>query len=88
MSHGHVCGRQSVDLDGEAADVGFVLKVDGQHRLWRVVHLRRAEVAGRALDEALEARSAGLVYLHLDPGYAPLRSDPRFTTLVKKIGLT
>jgi serine/threonine-protein kinase len=39
------------------------------------------------LDEALEARSAGLVYLHLDPGYEPLRSDPRFATLVEKLGL-
>ncbi|MGD8867605.1 MAG: protein kinase [Gemmatimonadales bacterium] len=39
------------------------------------------------LDEAFEARSAGLVYLHLDPGYEPLRSDPRFTALVDKLGL-
>ncbi|NIN72264.1 MAG: hypothetical protein GTO46_10180 [Gemmatimonadetes bacterium] len=39
------------------------------------------------LDEALEARSAGLVYLHLDPGYEPLRSDPRFAALVEKLGL-
>ncbi|UCC83540.1 MAG: tetratricopeptide repeat protein [Gemmatimonadota bacterium] len=39
------------------------------------------------LDEAFEARSAGLVYLHLDPGYEPLRSDPRFAVLVEKLGL-
>ncbi|HSG82757.1 MAG TPA: protein kinase, partial [Gemmatimonadota bacterium] len=39
------------------------------------------------LEEAREARSAGLVYLHIDPGYAALRSDPRFDALVKKVGL-
>jgi hypothetical protein len=39
------------------------------------------------LDEALQARSAGLVYLHLDPGYAPLRADPRFAALVAQLGL-
>jgi CubicO group peptidase (beta-lactamase class C family) len=31
--------------------------------------------------------SGGLIYLHLDPGYEPLRSDPRYTELVARIGL-
>jgi serine/threonine-protein kinase len=39
------------------------------------------------LERALQARSAGLIYLHLDPGYEPLRSDPRFAELVRRIGL-
>ncbi|NIR45479.1 MAG: protein kinase, partial [Gemmatimonadetes bacterium] len=39
------------------------------------------------LEEAFEARSAGLIYLHLDPGYEPLRSDPRFAPLVERIGI-
>ena len=40
-----------------------------------------------ALERAYQTRSAGLIYLHLDPGYAPLRQDPRFAELVKRIGL-
>jgi len=39
------------------------------------------------LERAYQARSAGLIYLHLDPGYAPLRGDPRFADLVGRIGL-
>ena len=39
------------------------------------------------LERAFQARSAGLIYLHLDPGYAPLRGDPRFGDLVQRIGL-
>ncbi len=39
------------------------------------------------LEEALDARSAGLVYLHIDPGYESLRSDSRYDDLVAKIGL-
>lgn len=43
--------------------------------------------AFNALERAYQARSAGLVYLHLDPGYEPLRSDPRYKELVQRIGL-
>jgi serine/threonine-protein kinase len=39
------------------------------------------------LERAFQARSGGLIYLHLDPGYAPLRADPRFGDLVRRIGL-
>jgi len=39
------------------------------------------------LDRAFQVRSAGLIYLHVDPGYKPLRPDPRFRELVERIGL-
>ena len=39
------------------------------------------------LQHALDAHSAGLIYLHLDPAYGPLRGDPRFAEMVRKIGL-
>ena len=41
-----------------------------------------------ALERAYAARSGGLIYLHIDPGYAPLKGDPRFQDLVARIGLT
>ncbi|HEX9164358.1 MAG TPA: protein kinase [Gemmatimonadales bacterium] len=40
-----------------------------------------------ALEEAFEARSAGLIFLHVDPGYQPLRTDARFADLVRRVGL-
>ena len=40
-----------------------------------------------SLERALGARSAGMIYLHLDPAYAPLRGDARFGPMVQKIGV-
>ena len=40
-----------------------------------------------SLERAFQARSAGLIYLHLDPSYEPLRGDVRYTELVRRIGL-
>jgi eukaryotic-like serine/threonine-protein kinase len=40
-----------------------------------------------SLERAYQDRSAGLMYLHLDPGYGPLRGDPRYADLVSRIGL-
>ncbi len=39
------------------------------------------------LERAFQVRSAGLIYLHVDPAYQPLRTDPRFGALVARIGL-
>ena len=40
-----------------------------------------------ALDRALEARSGGLIYLHVDPNYDPLRADPRYQRFVEAVGV-
>ncbi|MFN2315518.1 MAG: protein kinase [Gemmatimonadales bacterium] len=45
------------------------------------------DAAFASLQTALEAHSAGLIYLHLDPGYRPLHHDPRYAALVRTIGL-
>ncbi len=39
------------------------------------------------LELAFKVRSAGLVYLHVDPAYDSLRGDFRYDELVKRIGL-
>jgi eukaryotic-like serine/threonine-protein kinase len=46
-----------------------------------------ADRAFACLDRAVADRSAGLVFLHVDPGFAPLRGDPRYAELVRRIGL-
>jgi TolB-like protein/Tfp pilus assembly protein PilF len=38
------------------------------------------------LDRAYQARDKGLTYLKADPCLDPLRSDPRFNTLIKRVG--
>jgi adenylate cyclase len=45
------------------------------------------EAAFEWLDRALEARSAGLIYLNVDSAFDPLRDDPRFGIMLQKIGL-
>jgi serine/threonine protein kinase/tetratricopeptide (TPR) repeat protein len=40
-----------------------------------------------SLERAYQARSAGLIYLHVDPGYGPMRGDPRYADMVARIGV-
>jgi len=40
------------------------------------------------LEESYKAHDAGLLYLKIDPPLDPLRSDPRFDDLVRRVGLT
>jgi tetratricopeptide (TPR) repeat protein len=49
--------------------------------------LGETDRAFACLERAFQVRSAGLIYLHVDPGYQPLRVDPRLGQLVERIGL-
>lgn len=39
------------------------------------------------LERAVQTRASALLYLAVDPRYDPVRSDPRFADLVRRIGL-
>ena len=45
------------------------------------------EEAFRYLDEAFAERSGGLVFLKVDSVWDPIRDDPRFASLVKRVGI-
>jgi TolB-like protein len=49
--------------------------------------LGKKQEAFKWLEEAYNAHDVGLVYLNADPCLDPLRSDPRFEDLVRRVGL-
>jgi TolB-like protein/Flp pilus assembly protein TadD len=49
--------------------------------------LGRKKEAFKWLEESYAARDVGLLYLKVDPPLDPLRSDPRFDDLVRRVGL-
>jgi len=49
--------------------------------------LRENDHAFEWLEKAYQSRDKGLTYLKIDPCLDPLRSDPRFNDLVKRVGL-
>jgi len=78
----------------EAREILLRLEDQSRHQYIRAEYLAMGQAAigdieraFESLEKAYQARSAGLIYLHLDPGYEPLRQDPRYDTLVKRIGL-
>ena len=82
-------GRQE-----EAEEILARLENESKQKYVRAEYLAMAHAAlghldraFEALERAYQARSGGLIYLHLDPGYEPLRGDPRFKELVQRIGL-
>ncbi len=53
----------------------------------RSIRVRDADKALTWLEKALKARSTWIIYLGVDPALDRLRSDPRFVSLLRRIGL-
>jgi eukaryotic-like serine/threonine-protein kinase len=80
--------------DDEAEEILTRLEEQSRQQYIRAEYLAMAHAAtgnlDRAfdsLDKAIQARSGGVIYLHLDPGYDALRSDPRYDALIQRIGV-
>jgi serine/threonine-protein kinase len=84
----------ALDRKEEAEEILARLETESRQHYVRSEYLAMGHAAIGNMDQAFEslekayqARSAGLIYLHLDPGYDPLRGDPRYTQMVNRIGL-
>ena len=61
--------------------------VSGYDRAAVYVALGRTDDAFAALEEAYQSRAEWVAYLKVDPQMDTLRRDPRYTTLLKRLGL-
>ena len=52
------------------------------------IRLGEKDKAFEWLEKMFEARDGMLIWLKADPDYDRLRSDPRFTDLVRRVGLS
>jgi adenylate cyclase len=59
--------------------------VRGEGIAWAYLALGDRERAFRWLERAYADRSAGLTYAERDPRWAPIRDDPRFVALLRKL---
>jgi hypothetical protein len=77
----------------EADEILARLEAESRQQYVRAEYLAMGHAAVGDLDRAFDAlerayQARFLIYLHLDPGYEPLRGHPRYGDLVRRIGLS
>jgi serine/threonine-protein kinase len=75
--------RERLDAlrDDAGTPAGAVLAAIGQAAAGEI------DAAFRSLDAALDSGSAALAFLEVEPGFDPLRADPRFEALLRRVRL-
>jgi pentatricopeptide repeat protein len=84
VSGQHDQARQALAELHERAQSGYVRSLAFA---WVSIGLDQKEQAFTWLEKAFEEHEPYLTLLHIDPTYDRLRTDPRFTALLQKIGL-
>jgi pentatricopeptide repeat protein len=88
----HACGRAGRDAEAR----GFLKEMKGiqEHRYVSPYFFALAytgcgqkDLAFKWFEKALDDRSGWLANLNVEPGLDPIRSDPRFHALVRRVGL-
>ncbi len=84
----------ALDRREEAEEIMSRLEAESKQQYVRSEYLAMGhgalgnmDKAFESLERAYQARSAGLIYLHLDPGYDPLRGDARYADILGRIGV-
>ncbi|NLP10778.1 tetratricopeptide repeat protein [bacterium] len=76
--------RWWLERSKEKSKQGYVRPI---YFAWDYAALGEKDQAFAWLEKAYQERSSGLLFLKVDPSFDNLRSDPRFTALLKKVGL-
>jgi tetratricopeptide (TPR) repeat protein len=83
-----------LDRHEEAEEIMSRLEAESRQQYVRSEYLAMGHAALGHMDKAFDslerayqARSAGLIYIHVDPGYEPMRGDPRYADMVARIGV-
>ncbi len=61
------------------------------HAYWKAVSyslLQKNDLAFEELENVMKVKSIRMNYINIDPGLDNIRSDPRFTLVLKKLKIT
>jgi hypothetical protein len=61
--------------------------VDPGKLMWMHIHLGEREQAFAWMEQAYAARSTALSTIKVNPGFDPLRADPRFQSVLRRMRL-
>ena len=78
--------QRALDVADELSRVSQRQHVAPEQIATVYIHARRTDLAFDLLERAYRERSYGLIYLRSDPVYDPLREDPRFQDLLRRVG--
>ena len=82
------CTSQARECVEKLSRLAAVQYVSSLSEAFAAIGIQDFDLAFKRLDEAIDDKTAFVNLLAIEPFFCPLRSDPRFTTLLKKLNLS